>query len=66
MRHGLGKFRILGEVEAAIDDIHGETRDAQPLFAACIHLRELSDGWHLSHQSQGVKAALFDGARRPR
>ena len=43
-----------------------ETRDAQPLFAACIHLRELGDGRHLSQQSQGIKATLFDGSRRPR
>src|SRR5262249_26053629 len=36
------------------------------LFADGVELSELGDGGHLTQQPQGIEAALFDRARRPR
>ena len=63
---GLGEFRVLGEVEAGVDHVHGEPRHPQPLLAGRIDLRQFGDGRHLPQQPQGVEPALLDRARRPR
>ncbi len=65
-RHRFRELGIVGEVGAAGDHVHGQPRDSQPLFAGGVELGELSDGGHLTQQAQGVEAALFDRARRPR
>ena len=65
-RHRFRELRILGEVGAARDHVHGQPRHPQPLFAGGVELSELGDGGHLAQQPQGVEAALLDRARRPR
>ena len=62
----VGELRLLGEVDAAADHIHGEAGDAQPLLARGIDLRQFGDGGDLAQQPQRVEAALLDRARRPR
>ena len=62
---GLGEFRVLGEIEAAVDDVHGEARDPQPLLAGRVDLGELGDGRHLPQQPQRVEPAVLQRARRP-
>ena len=63
---GFGEFRILGEVEPAIDHVHGQARHPQPLLAGGIDLRQFGDGRHLPQQPQRIESALLDRARRPR
>ena len=63
---GFGELRLLGEVDAAADHVHGEPRDAQPLLARGIDLRQFGDRGHLTQQPQRVEPALLDRARRPR
>jgi len=63
---GFGEFRILGEVEPAVHNVHGETRYPQPLLAGGIDLRQLGDGRNLAQQPQGIESALLDRTRRPR
>src|SRR5207247_8393581 len=65
-RHRFRELGIIGEIGAAGDHVHGQPRYAQPLFAGGVELSELGDGGYLTQQPQGVEAALFDRARRPR
>ena len=62
---GFGEFRILGEVEPAVHNVHGEAGDPQALLAGRIDLRQLGDGRHLPQQPQSVEPALLDRARGP-
>ena len=62
---GLGELRVLGEIEPAVHDIHGEARHPQPLLAGRIDLRQFGDGRHLPQQPQRIEPALLDRARRP-
>ena len=64
--HRLRELRIVGEIGAAADHVHGQPRDPQPLLAAGVELRQLGNGGHLAQQPQCIEAALLDGARRPR
>src|SRR5262249_42459801 len=65
-RHRFRELGVIGKVGAAGDNVHGQPRDSQPLFAGGVELGELGDGRHLTQQPQGIEAALFDRARRPR
>jgi hypothetical protein len=65
-RHRFRELGIIGEVGAAGHHVHGQPRHSQPLFTGGIELRELGDGRHLAQQPQGIEAALFDRAGRPR
>ena len=65
LRHRLGEFRVLRQVEPAADDVHGEPRHPKLLLAGRIELRQLGDGRHLAQEPQGVEAALLERARRP-
>jgi hypothetical protein len=62
-RYSFRKLRVIREVGSAGDDIHGQPRDPQTLFAAGIELCKLGNGRHLAQQPQGVEAALLDGPR---
>ena len=66
MRHRLGEARILGDVVAAADHLHGEPRDAQLLVAGGVDLGKLGDRRHLFQKPQRVEAALLQRARGPR
>ena len=66
VRDRLGELWIARQVDAAVDRIHGEPRDAQALLAARIHLGKLGDSRHLPQEPQRVEPALLDRARRPR
>ncbi len=63
---GLGEFRILGEVEAAVDHVHRQPRDPQALVAGRIDLGQLGDGRHLAQQAQRVESPVIERSRRPR
>jgi hypothetical protein len=63
---GLGEFRILGQVEAAVDHVHCEPRHPQPLVPGRIDLRELGDGGNLTQQAQRVESPVVERSRRPR
>ena len=65
-RHRFRELRVVGEVGAAGDHVHGQPRDPQTLFAAGIELRKLGNGRHLAQQPQRIEAALLDRPRRPR
>ena len=52
---GLGEFRVLGQIEAAVDHVHGEARDPDPLMAGRVDLGELGDGRHLPQEAQRVE-----------
>ena len=65
LRHRLGEFRVLRQVEPAADHVHGEPRHPELLLAGRIELRQLGDGRHLAQQPQRVEAALLERARRP-
>ena len=62
---GLGEFRILGEVEPGVHDVHGQTRNPQALLAGRIDLRQFGDGRHLPQQPQRVEPAVLHRCRRP-
>ncbi len=64
--HRFRELRIIGEVGAARDHVHGQPRHPQPLFAAGVDLRQLGNCGHLPQQPQCIEAALLDGAGRPR
>ena len=64
-RYSLRKLRVVGEVGAAGDHVHGQPRDPQTLFAAGIELRKLGNGGYLAQQPQCIEAALLNGACRP-
>ena len=66
LRRRLGEFRVIGQIGAAGDHVHGQPRHPQPLLAGGIELRQLGDGRHLAQQPQSIEAALLDRARRPR
>ncbi len=63
---GFGEFRILGEIEPAVDHVHGETRYPQALPAGRIDLRQLGDGGLEPQQPQGIEPAILERTRRPR
>ena len=54
------ELRVAREIGAACDDVHGEPRHPQPLFAGGVELGELGDGGNLAQQPQGVETALLD------
>ena len=66
VRHRLGEARVLGDVVAAADHLHGEPRHPQLLVAARIDLGKLGDRRHLAQQPQRVEAPLLERAGRPR
>ena len=63
---GLGEFRILGEVEPAIQHVHRQPRNPQPFFSGGIDLGQFGNGRHLAQQPQRIEPALLDRTRRPR
>ena len=64
--HRFGELRVLGEIGADADRVHGEPRHPQLLLAAGVELGELGDRRHLAQQAQRVEAALLQRARGPR
>jgi len=50
-RYRFRELRIVGEVVAAGDHVHGEARDPQSFLAAGIELGQLRNGGHLAQQS---------------
>ena len=66
VRHRLGEARVLGNIVAAADHLHGEPRHPQLLVAAGIDLGKLGDRRHLAQEPQRVEAPLLERAGRPR
>ncbi len=64
--HGLGEFRIAGEVGLARHHVHGEPRHLELLAAGGVELGQFGDGRHLAQQAQAVETPRLDRARRPR
>ena len=62
----LGELGIVRKVDAAVDGVHREPGDPQPLPAGRIDLGKLGDRRDLTQQPQRIKPTLVDRARRPR
>ena len=56
---GFGEFRLFGEVDPAVGDVHVNAGDAQALLAGRIDLRQFGDRRHLLEQPQRVEAAVL-------
>ena len=66
VRDGLGEFGLGGIVDAAADNVHGESRYTELFVARGVDLREFGNRRHLAQEPQGVEAALVERAVGPR
>ena len=63
--HRLDEGRLLGEVGAAADHVHGQPRDLELLAALAVDLHQLGDGRHLAHAAGHSRSAAARPAGRP-
>src|SRR5262249_56416365 len=57
--HCLDEFRVLGDVDVAVDHVRCEPRDTQPLDTRRVDLRKLRDRRNLAQQTHGVDSTLL-------
>ena len=66
MRNGIEEFRILGEVDPAVEHVRGEPRNPQTLHSGGVELCQLGNRRYLAQQPPAIEPALRQGGLDPR